>query len=204
MSFYKVAVLSGGVAATVSGGVLVSKSSLFKNSPTPQTVKDRLQNSGYSLDLDVSKWNTIHEEYKKANSTTDIKFPSNIKDVETLKRECSNYLKSGDDNSKYEIAKRWCVEPKKISDFLTASGLHPLKTEGEDDKSKWEKLEGEYGKNTASKIHNWTFSKEKDANTWKELQTKCKTLLELNPWSGDYEMAMKVTKIWCSEEGVPK
>ncbi|CBY92803.1 hypothetical protein HF1_07950 [Mycoplasma haemofelis str. Langford 1] len=205
MSLYKVAALSGGTAAAVGGGVLVSKSLLFQSSPTPKvTIKDRLQKAGYSLDLDSSKWNTIHEEYKKPNSVSNIKFSSEIKDAQGLEKECAAYLKSEDDNSKYEISKRWCVDPRKVSDFLTASGFKSLKTEGEDDKSKWEKLEGEYAKDTSKKINGWKFSKAKDENTWKELQTKCKALLDLNPWSGDYEMAMRETKSWCTEEGVPK
>ncbi|AEG73195.1 hypothetical protein HF1_08590 [Mycoplasma haemofelis str. Langford 1] len=204
MTLYKSLALAGGTATAVGGGVLASKSSLFQSTPVPKaTIKDRLKKAGYSVDFDNSKWNKIHDEYKKTSTNTKIKFSSETIDVEALKAKCFNYLQGEAEDAKYEIAKRWCVEPKKISEFLTGLQLTAINTADESAKTSWEKLETEYRKDQKEKIPNFTLQEAKDADTWKTLKEQCKKLLDLSPWDNDYESSMKSTQLWCVTSVVP-
>ncbi|AEW45555.1 hypothetical protein MHC_03475 [Mycoplasma haemocanis str. Illinois] len=206
MNKFAIAGVGMGTATAVGGGILVSQSSLFKNSITPKiTIQDRLKKVGYSIDFDNSKWNKIHEEYgKKTDIEAKFKFSAETIDVETLKAKCSNYLQSEDDDSKYEIAKRWCVEPKKISEFLTGLKLDAVNTTDESAKANWEKLEEAYRGGQKEKIPNFTLPESKSTDTWKKLQEQCKKLLDLSPWDNDYESSMKSTKLWCVSNAIPQ
>ncbi|AEW45558.2 hypothetical protein MHC_03490 [Mycoplasma haemocanis str. Illinois] len=188
-----------GTVTAVGGGILI-----FQNIPNPKTtIKDRLKKVGYSIDFDESKWSTIHGEYSKTSTNAKFKFSTETIDVGTLKTKCSNYLQSEDDDSKYEIAKRWCVEPKKISEFLAELKLTAINTTNDSEKASWEKLEEEYRKGQKEKIPNFTLKEPKSADTWKELKEQCKKLLDLSPWDNDYESSMKSTQLWCVSNVVP-
>ncbi|AEG73185.1 hypothetical protein HF1_08480 [Mycoplasma haemofelis str. Langford 1] len=205
MNPYKALAGVGGIGTAVGGGVLLSKSSIFEDKPTipKTTIRDRLQRSGYSLNISEENWNTILQEHNKSDRAANIKFSTENLNVSTLKARCSEYLDGEDDNSRYDIAKRWCVEPRKISDFLSSSGLTSLVTNDESAKDKWVKLEEEYRKNQKEKIVGLELQAQKDDNSWKALKDKCGTFLNLKPWENDYEVAMKDTKLWCVDNVVP-
>ncbi|AEW45548.1 hypothetical protein MHC_03440 [Mycoplasma haemocanis str. Illinois] len=200
MNPYKVLAGIGGFGATVGGGVLLARSSIFKDKTT---IRDRLQRSGYSLNVSEENWNTILQEHNKSEHAANTKFSSESIDVSTLKEKCSRYLGEEDDNFKYDIAKKWCTEPRKVSDFLSASGLTSLATGDESAKDKWVKLEEEYRKSQKEKLVDLNLKTPKDDNSWKELRDKCGKLLNLKPWENHYETAMKSTQLWCINNAVP-
>ncbi|AEW45589.1 hypothetical protein MHC_03645 [Mycoplasma haemocanis str. Illinois] len=199
---YKILVIAaGGTTAAAGGGVFLTRSLSSNRRPdTPKvTIRSRLQEVGYSLDVNDSEWNAIFQEHNKGTYAANTKFSAT--DVQSLKTKCLEYLNEEDSDSKYELSKKWCVKPTKISEFLKALGLTSLKTEDGDsntDKVKWEKLVGEYGKNGKEKIPGFELKNPSGNDTWKELKDKCKEMLEFQPWNSGYEMAMKSTKVWCS------
>ncbi|AEG73123.1 hypothetical protein MHF_0859 [Mycoplasma haemofelis Ohio2] len=205
---YKLLSLAAGTIAAAGGGILLAGNKLFKGDETPKaTIRDRLQRSGYSLVLDDAKWSTVLNKYNELKNKDSIKFSTSNLDLNSLKEKCESYLSEDENNSKYEIVKRWCVEPRKISAFLTSLNLNLLKIDGDDasntDKSKWQKLETEYLGNTKGKIKGFSFTGEKGDETWKQLKEKCKSLSNLEPWDDDYEESMQSTKLWCVTEAVP-
>ncbi|AEG73231.1 hypothetical protein MHF_0976 [Mycoplasma haemofelis Ohio2] len=201
MDYKMLAAATGGTAAAAGGGALLAHNLSSKDEPTTSkvTIRSRLQEAGYSLDVDDDGWNAIFQEHNKSTHAANTKFSAT--DSQSLKTKCFEYLDAEDDNSKYSLAKKWCVKPTKISEFLSSLGLTSLKTadpdDNNEDKTKWEKLVGEYGKNAKEKILGFELKNPASNDPWKELKDKCKAMLEFQPWNDDYEMAMKSTRVWC-------
>ncbi|AEG73073.1 hypothetical protein MHF_0809 [Mycoplasma haemofelis Ohio2] len=209
LSILKMVACSIGLASCAGLGVLISNSpfaSKDKKASTPK-VRDLLREKGYSvMEQGSSGWNTILTAYKDTKNNSIVKFGSsaNISEEE-LKRECASALEDILTTS-YEKAKRWCVEPKKVSDKLKELKLTPLKTEGTDgqnDSDKWQKLEKEYVKEGSEKITGLTIANPSTDNSWHGLRDECKKLFESNPWDNSYDSSLKLSQKWCVSQVVP-
>ncbi|AEW45428.1 hypothetical protein MHC_02830 [Mycoplasma haemocanis str. Illinois] len=205
----KVAACFIGLASCTGLGILISNSPFFpkeKKISTPK-VRDLLRDKGYSvMKSESSGWNTLLSAYKEGKNSDIVKFgsSSNISE-EDLKRECASALEDILTSS-YEKAKRWCVEPKKVSDKLKDVGLTPLKTEGvsgQDDSENWKKLEKEYVKEGSEKIEGSNISQTTNDTSWQGLRDACKKLFESNPWDDSYDSSLKLSKKWCVSQAVP-
>ncbi|CBY92874.1 hypothetical protein HF1_08660 [Mycoplasma haemofelis str. Langford 1] len=204
MSKAAAASLAGlGGAAGIGGGIYL----LNSNSKTPTykkgTVGHKLQSEKFTIlnaEGDADHWKLLKEEYNKAKSTTSKVFESHTSDIEEgkLKELCKSALEKDEGDASYSKAKRWCVVPVSVSEYLKNWNIValPTNTDNSDKQDKWTALANSY-ESSNNKISNVaTLSDQK----WQTLRAECKKLEVKKNYDDDFDSAFGSSKIWCVEK----
>ncbi|CBY92827.1 hypothetical protein HF1_08190 [Mycoplasma haemofelis str. Langford 1] len=197
----------GGAAGLGGGAYLLHKNSqpspIEKPSiPEKKTIQDKLQKEGFQI-LNSSEgqhWGTLKDAYNSAKSEESKVFAvinSNI-DENKLKDLCKSALEKDEEDASYSKAKRWCVVPVTVSDYLSKLGRRALSTasSGETDKDQWEKLAAKY-ESAPDKIASVT-SLGADNNKWSTLRQKCGELGAKKNYEDNFDTNLASSKVWCS------
>ncbi|AEG73178.1 hypothetical protein HF1_08410 [Mycoplasma haemofelis str. Langford 1] len=220
MSLHKALGLAGGTATAVGGGVLVSKSSLFQDAPTPVTTKQKetfKQKYKFALfSEEDSLWDTRFSTFSNGKQPTHPKLTeakskssSQADDAKALhKQGCKAIYDSEIEDSPYlEDFKNYCS--KTIKDGITGTWIEQNNTQGD----KWnpkltslkdhadakdgvldDKLKALKAKLTAapSSSPNWDNDKRKELTDWCDAAKS-------SIFMGDEDSQVKHSKLYCVE-----
>ncbi|AEW45596.1 hypothetical protein MHC_03680 [Mycoplasma haemocanis str. Illinois] len=205
MSKVTVATIAGLGSVGIGGGIyLASGKSNFKT--VKETIQSRLLKDKYTpLNSDESNhssyWATSLEKYNAARSG------QTAYTQDQLKGMCKDIFNKEENSDDYNVARKYCVIPQKISERLSALSFKAIDTTGSDSGTteKWKKLSKEY-KSTDSadkQLDNLASSgvNEQDGTA---LKGKCKDVLAKEHWDQNYDSLLERSKIWCTEEGLSK
>ncbi|AEW45659.1 hypothetical protein MHC_04005 [Mycoplasma haemocanis str. Illinois] len=193
-------VLGGlGVIGVSGAGAYLINNTFFKTSET--TLRSKLRGEKHLImDSSNGNWSSVVEKYNNEKTTSDKKFSdlSGTVTDQALKEKCESALTSSD-NSLYEKVKLWCIVPRNVQQRLEDLGISTLKTDGEDDKSKWNLLKDKYKDATENqKIKDFTIPTPEEAEAWKKLQAACKGYIAKDKWDAEYDYFLKKATVWCS------
>ncbi|AEG73163.1 hypothetical protein HF1_08260 [Mycoplasma haemofelis str. Langford 1] len=197
MSKATVASLAG--VGSVGGGFGAYKlyDALSTEKPTPQrTIADKLIEEKFSIlsEGDEQHWTKIKEEYEKVKSNSSKVFSSN---KDELKNKCKEALAKPESDSDYQKAKRWCVTPVTIKDYLTKSGLKAIETTGNTNESDWTKKVGEYEKQENESKRVSDLKTLTEPKKWEQLRDKCGTIVVKQNYEESFLELLDKSKLWC-------
>ncbi|AEG73607.1 hypothetical protein MHF_1371 [Mycoplasma haemofelis Ohio2] len=197
-----------GMAGTVAGG-----SYLLYPRSQDDSVKSKLIGEGYELmkGTDEAHWKKVYAVYKTKSGTDRFNGDGIQQDegetsgISKLKKACEKSL-SGSENSLYLLARRFCVVPKTLDQFLSLKNIGKLSTETTGtnaDDSAWNAKETEFKKNlnTNNQSTSWNLSNEsqKSAENVKTLKSKCKEMLTSETYQDGFYDKLEYFKNWCSK-----
>ncbi|AEW45526.1 hypothetical protein MHC_03330 [Mycoplasma haemocanis str. Illinois] len=199
MSKAIVASLAG--IGSVGGGLGAYKlySSFSKEKVIPnQTIFDKLKGEKFSplgtgAD-DEQHWTKIKGEYEKAKNDLSKVFSSN---VDELKDKCKEALAKPESDSDYQKAKRWCVTPVTIKDYLTQFNVKALDITGNTNESEWTSKVGEYEKSENESARISDLKTLTESKKWEQLRNKCGTIVGKHSYEESFSELLDQSKPWC-------
>ncbi|CBY92426.1 hypothetical protein HF1_04180 [Mycoplasma haemofelis str. Langford 1] len=157
-----------------------------------------------------SDWQAMLTKYTDNNVATGARFSANTNITwEELKSTCEQVAKGdvSDTDSSWKF-NRWCVLPKTIKSHISSYGLTSLGLEASDTKNKddFEKLRKSYLDRNMNSILDLK-TKLNTGNTgeaWKELQSECKKLSDMESTNHEWDYSFENFKEWCTKEAADK
>ncbi|AEW45521.1 hypothetical protein MHC_03305 [Mycoplasma haemocanis str. Illinois] len=196
--FFSIAGL-GGVTGLGGGAYLLHLNS--RSVTEKKTIKDRLQKAGFQIlnDSESQHWKTLKDAYNAAKGEESKVFAKSNSDIDEgkLRELCNSVLEKGEEDASYSKAKRWCVVPTTVSDYLGKLGRRALSTatSGEVDKTQWEDLASKY-ENSQDKIA--SLSSLGSDKKWESLRKECGTLGAKKNYEDNFDSNLASSQTWCS------
>ncbi|AEG73238.1 hypothetical protein MHF_0983 [Mycoplasma haemofelis Ohio2] len=200
MSKATVATMAGIGSAGLGGGIYLASGN---NNPevVEETIKSKLLKDKYvPLEANSPHWAKSLEKYNSSRSG------QTAYTQEQLKELCEGLFKKEEIGSDdYNVAKKYCVIPQKISERLKALSFKTIDTTGSDSSTteKWKKLSKAYkSQGSGNKQLDNLANSGVDDQDGSALKNKCKDVFDKEHWDQHYDTLLERSKLWCTEEGL--
>ncbi|CBY93230.1 hypothetical protein HF1_12220 [Mycoplasma haemofelis str. Langford 1] len=207
----KAAAGMGALGTAAGGGVLLSKSPIFNKSKP--TLRSEVEGDKWVFltSRNTEEITKVLSAYKANSPTVTLKFDGitgNESDAsKKLLEKCKElYEKPSDTPSKEDLLKKlkkWCVIPKTVNQRLGDLNYTALSTDGPTqgttESNDWKQKSQSHTSSSNNKFTgiSVTGTGNDDASA-KALREHCKTKLEVNSFSEDFQDTLEKVKLWCS------